>query len=47
VVCVNCNLLFWGPATVQPCVKNPLSHNPGSDFPNFVLPHGPDSDFIP
>jgi hypothetical protein len=47
-VCVNCSVMFWGPAEHQPCIKNPLSHNPGSDFLSFNLPHSADpSEFIP
>jgi hypothetical protein len=38
-VCVNCNLLFFGPDGGH-CVKNSLSHDPGQgNFPEFVLPH--------
>ena len=39
VVCVNCNLLFFGPDGGH-CVKNDLSHDPGGgNFPVFVIPH--------
>jgi hypothetical protein len=41
--------MFFGPAANQHCVKNPLSHNPGTGtFPEFNLQHTENpGDFIP
>jgi hypothetical protein len=39
VVCVGCSVMYYGPAPRQICPNNPLSHGPGSDFPDYYLPH--------
>jgi hypothetical protein len=48
-VCVDCNLLFFGPFEGGKCVKNALGHNPGqgSPLPEYFPPHtGNPGDFI-
>jgi hypothetical protein len=42
VVCVNCNVLYYGPADPQKCAApGALSHSPGQGrAPNYNLPHG-------
>jgi hypothetical protein len=49
VVCVNCHVLFFGPAANQKCIANSLGHNPGQgNFPDFNVPHTADpANFIP
>ena len=40
VVCVNCHVLFFGPADLRHCTKSTLGHNPGQgNIPIFNLPH--------